>query len=117
MLTRTVTRNGGEVISASNPVDAVSLLADETFKVDEIITDTFAEMDGLINGHWKDIHSIVRAREEQIRFSLISGAGIGPQELQELKDNGVNFIGREPFDRNKFISERFGQPGAREIKR
>lgn len=110
LLETSIQEQGGEVVTVQSIKEAQELLKDKQFKVDEVITGTFGDLEG----PWKYVQKA--AAERRMGITLLTGYPMNDHQKEVLNSQNVRILEKQNFDMNQFIAERFPVAGRTEAR-
>lgn len=105
-----IQEQGGEVITVQSTEEAQNLLKDKQFKVDEVITGSF----GNLEGTWKNVQKA--AAERHMGVTLLTGYPMSDYQKGVFESQNVRILEKQTFDMDQFIAERFPTTGGAESR-
>lgn len=111
MLKSDIENVGGEVITETSTEEAIKLLKDPNFKVDEIITGVLGD-GNIMKNPWRDVQKA--AAERGMGVTLLTGALLDSSQRSEFANQNVLLLEKGSFKLSQFLSERFPAGGPKE---
>lgn len=107
-------RTGGEVVTVTSAEEAIALLKDKKFAVDEVITGSLGDEDDVMDNPWAEVRDAALT-ERRMGVTLVTGRPINPALRLQLEKENQRFIEKRNFDSTLFIAERFLEGGPKEM--